>query len=157
MTGFNKDVPYDRILFVSEDDTYRGPVAAAFMKKRLPRGVPEVDSRGLVVLFNEPPNQKGVHILEEKGIDIENHRSKQLEEKDFGDSTLVIMMTERGKKIIYERFKNAGNVYTLRELAGGEGDVEIPYGRTIDEYRESVSYIESLIDKLAEVIVTSIR
>ncbi len=157
MAGFNLDTACERIIFVSEDDTYRGPVSAALMKKRLPRGVPKVDSRGLVVLFNEPPNRKGASILADMGIDISRHKSRQLLESDFNDTTLVIMMTERGKKIIYDRFENAVNVYTLRELAGGEGDVEIPYGRTIDEYRESVLYIESLVDNLSEVIIRSAR
>ncbi len=153
MVNFNKDIPYSKVIFVSEDDTYRGPVAAALMKQKLPRGVPEVESRGLVVLFNEPPNMKGARILSDMGIDIENHSSKQLQGEDFSDTTLIVLMAERSKKMIYERFNNATNVFTLRELSGEEGDVDIPYGKGIEEYKENVMYIKGLVDNLAELMI----
>jgi len=152
MSAIKGDASYDNIIFVSEDDTYRGPVASALLQKTLPWGYVNVSSKGLVVLFNEPPNPKGVQILNEMGIDISGHSSVQMTADDFGSNTLVIMMTERGKRRLYERFSNATNVYTLKEISGSNGDVEAPYGKDIEEYRTSVAEIKELIEKLAEII-----
>lgn len=150
MNDRNENIKYKKVIFVSEDDTYRSPVAAALLKSKLLRGVPQIESRGLVVLFNEPPNQKGVYLLKEMGIDISKHRSRQIEEKDFKADTLVIMMSERGKKQIYDKFKNALNVYTFREFVGGSGDIEMPYGKDIEEYRENLMQIKSLVSIMAD-------
>lgn len=153
MTENLDGIRYKKVIFVSEDDTYRSPVAAALLRSKLVNGIPEVESRGLVVLFNEPPNPKGVYILKEMGINISRHRSKQIEEKDIDEDTLVIMMNEKAKKIIYERFPNALNVYTIREFVGGDGDVEMPYGKDLDGYRENVERIKALISIMADKLV----
>jgi len=146
---------YRKIIFVSDDDTYRSPIAAALLKHKLQNtaAVPEITSRGLVVLFEEPPNSKGVILLKDMGINISKHRSRQIDENDFKVNTLVIMMNEKGKRNIYDRFKNAVNVYTLREFVGGAGDVEIPYGKTIEEYRDNIEMIKSLIEALADKLM----
>ena len=49
---------YSRILFVDADDTARAPMAKAILQsKELPWPM-EIGSRGLVVLFPQPVNQK---------------------------------------------------------------------------------------------------
>ena len=45
---------YDRLIFVSNSDTCRGPMAEAILKSKFLLSELEVESRGLVVLFPEP-------------------------------------------------------------------------------------------------------
>ena len=54
---------YDRLIFVSNSDTCRGPMAEAILKSKFLLSELEVESRGLVVLFPEPVNQKAEAIL----------------------------------------------------------------------------------------------
>ena len=58
---------YDRLIFVSNSDTCRGPMAEAILKSKFLLSELEVESRGLVVLFPEPVNQKAEAILASHG------------------------------------------------------------------------------------------
>ena len=49
---------YDRIIFVDSDDTTRAPMAKVIMKSKFLLASMEICSRGLVVLFPEPMNQR---------------------------------------------------------------------------------------------------
>ena len=47
---------FDRLIFVSNSDTCRAPMAKGIMRSKYLLSDLEVDSRGLVVLFPEPVN-----------------------------------------------------------------------------------------------------
>lgn len=144
---------YKKIIFVSEENTYRSPVAEAVMKDRLKRrgnNEVEVISRGRVVLFPEPANPKAIAIAKTKGINIEEHTARTIEGEIFGNDILVLVMTEKIKASIYEKYTEAVNVYTIKEFIGETGDVETPYGKGMKEYGESFTQIEEIIDKIVE-------
>ena len=54
---------YRRILFVSNSDNCRGPMAAEILRNQPLLQEYEVDSRGMIVLFPEPANQKAEAIM----------------------------------------------------------------------------------------------
>ena len=70
---------YDRLIFVSNSDTCRGPMAEAILKSKFLLSELEVESRGLVVLFPEPVNQKAEAILASHGLTMKDHTAKMLE------------------------------------------------------------------------------
>ena len=49
---------YDKLIFVSNGDTCRGPMAEAILKSKYLLEELEIESKGLVVLFPEPVNPK---------------------------------------------------------------------------------------------------
>ena len=49
---------YNKLIFVDDDDNSRAPMAKIIMRSKYLLGPMEVESRGLVVLFPEPMNQK---------------------------------------------------------------------------------------------------
>ena len=51
---------YDRLIFVSNSDTCRGPMAEAILKSKFLLSELEVESRGLVVLFPAPGSCKKI-------------------------------------------------------------------------------------------------
>ena len=61
---------YRRILFVSNSDNCRGPMAAEILRNQPLLQEYEVDSRGMIVLFPEPANQKGRSNYEKSADDI---------------------------------------------------------------------------------------
>lgn len=125
------------------------------MKKRLLEENDEktqVSSCGMVVLFPEPANPKGVAIAKSRGLNIEEHRARALSADIFGTDVLVLTMSEKIKASIYEKYKNAVNIYTIKEFVGLEGDVEAPYGKGVKEYGEVYTQLEKLVSMIMEKI-----
>ncbi len=142
---------YSKIIFVSKDGTYRAPVASAVMRKSIGAKC-VVESRGLVVLFPEPINPKGVATALSRGYNLAEIVSEKLDEKDFNIDTLILVMTEKLKQQIYDTFKNALNVYTLKEFASGQGDIESPFGKNMEEYRDNFEQIDEWVKKAAKLL-----
>ncbi|MDE6210294.1 MAG: protein tyrosine phosphatase [Lachnospiraceae bacterium] len=143
---------YSKIIFVSQDDTYRAPVAATILKRKIGNKDIKIESRGLVVHFPEPANPKGVEVAKAHGLNLSRHTARQLTEMDFGVDILVLVMTERGKQKIYDRFVKAVDVYSIKEFVGSTGDVDIPYGKSIEEYEDNFVFIETLINEVIKKI-----
>jgi protein-tyrosine-phosphatase len=106
------------------------------------------ESRGTVVLFPQPANAKAVAVGKSKGIDLENHRTRQLEEDDLGEDRLVLVMSDRLKAGIYEDYKNAVNVYTIKEFVDEVGDMGDPYGGDLQSYGDFFDEMERIISKV---------
>ena len=141
---------YKKIIFVSTENTCLSPMAEIILKQELKESGIEVQSRGLVVLFQEPPNQKAAEVAKEKGYDLSEHVSISICEKDFGEDTLVLVMTKQNKQKIYEEYKESKNVYTIKEFVGEIGDIKAPYGGGIKEYEDSFENMERLIKKVTK-------
>lgn len=142
---------FKKVIFVSKDGTYRAPIAACVMKNIVGNEV-EVESRGMVVLFSEPINPKGMEAAMIKGYTPVDMTSKALTDKDFDFENLILVMTEKMKQQIYDNYKTAVNVYALKEFAGGQGDIESPFGRSTDEYIENFEVINEWVQKAAKLL-----
>lgn len=148
---------YSRIIFCSRDCTYRAPVAAEVLRRKLEQCQENknirISARGRVVLFPEPVNGKAVAIGRSKGYDLEKYTAAGLKACDMGVETLVLVMTEADKQKVYDNFDSAINVYTIKEFIGAAGDVEIPFGKSLADYGESFNQIEQLVGQVAEKIL----
>lgn len=142
---------YEKIIFVSKDGTYRAPVSAAIMRKNIESSV-KVEARGMVVLFPEPINPKGVAAAISRGYSPKEAVSAPISKDDFNIGTLILVMTEKIKQQVYDGFKNAVNVYSLKEFSGGQGDIESPFGRNIEEYSENLEQLEEWVKKAAMLL-----
>ncbi|MGI5989297.1 MAG: hypothetical protein ACOX78_03400 [Lachnospiraceae bacterium] len=115
---------FDRILFVSKDGTCRAPLAAAALRQYLDTEQIEVSSRGMIVLFPEPYDNRAGELATRSGVRWTPGYSREISEDDFSDRTLVLTMNSSMKKTLYRKFPNAVNVFTLGEFAG-EADAEV--------------------------------
>ena len=70
-------------------------------------------SRGLVVLFPEPVNQKAEAVMISNGIRMDGYMSKQLTREDMGDACLVLTLNEKQKERINEEYPEQKLVYRL--------------------------------------------
>lgn len=144
---------FQKIIFISETDTSRGPLAAAITGRLLLGTDISVESRGLVVLFPEPVNQKTVAVAASRGITLKDYAACQLEEDDFGDDVLALVLDEKYKKRIYEDYSSATNVFTIMEFLGGSGDISDPYGGELSDYGRLYNSLEEIGIRLSKIIM----
>lgn len=147
---------YNRIMFVCGSDTCRAPMAAGILAEYNLKRPIEILSRGLVVLFPEPLNQKAEAVMISNGINMEGFMSKQLTEEELTDDTLVLLMERTQMEKLFEKFENANpeNVHVLTELVGDELEIIDPYGGTLQAYglcyetlRKSILKLVNLLNK----------
>ena len=141
---------YRKVVFVCASDTCRAPMAEAIMKSKHVTAPVVIQSKGLVVLFPEPLNQKAEAVMISNGLKMEQHMSSPLEEEDFGDDTLIITMDEEQKQKVLMGYSKAINVYTLKSLVGGDGDIPDPYGGPLTDYGECYEELYRLVTLLVE-------
>lgn len=114
----------------------------------------EVLTRGLVVLFPEPLNQKAEAVMISNGINMEGFMSTQLTEEDFTEDTLVLVMEHIQVEKVLEKYENADpeNVYVLTELVGDELEIIDPYGGTLQAYGLCYETLRKTILKLVNLL-----
>lgn len=139
---------YDRLIFLDADDTARAPMAAAVMRTKYLLSEIKIFSRGLVVLFPEPINQKAEAILVSRGLTAREHTAKQLLQEEITPRTLILTMEDSQKDKVWSTYSDAGNVYTLTEFVGAKGDLWPLYGEPLPAYGKCFETIEILIDGL---------
>ena len=141
---------YRRIIFISGTDSARAPMAAEMLRHEDLAQEYVIDSRGLVVLFPEPANQKAEAIMKSAQMTLENHVSRQLEPETLVEDTLVLTIEEAEKNKILSEYGTKANVYTLNEFVGSDGEIPNPYGKPLTAYGECYEILRELIKELAE-------
>ena len=143
---------YDRLIFVSNSDTCRGPMAEAILKSKFLLSELEVESRGLVVLFPEPVNQKAEAILASHGLTMKDHTAKMLEQEDFDERTLILVMEAALKQRIFQEHENVQNTWQLSEYIKEETDVTEPVGGSLADYGACYELLDCMISSLVVVL-----
>ena len=125
---------YRKIIFVDNHGTIRAPMAEAIFKDFSLNREIIIFSRGLVVLFPEPLNQKAEAVLAGNGLYLKDYASKKLEESELDEDSLVIVMEKEQKEKLLQLFPQAENVEVLTELTGDEWEIMNPYGAPLPSY-----------------------
>lgn len=141
---------YRRVLFISNSDNCRGPMAAEILRHENLRQEYKIGSRGMVVLFPEPANQKAEAIMRSQQMTLAAHEATQLDELDLDDDTLVLTFEESQKWKIVSDYANVKHVYTLSEYIDDDRVVGSAHGQPLVVYGENFELLKELIHKLAE-------
>ena len=135
---------YDRLIFVDQDGTTRAAAAEILMKTKYLLGPLRIFSRGLVVLFPEPINQKMGAVLENNGFTAADFTAQQLQQEDITERTLILTMEDHHKEKIWMNYSNARNVYTIAEYIGLQGDLPPVYGEPLEAVQECFETLDAL-------------
>ena len=145
---------YRKIIFVCASGTARAPMAEAIMKDYMIKYPLEIESRGLVVLFPEPVNQKAEAVLISNGISLDNQMSVQLVQEDLEPDNLIVVMESVQKQQIMEDYEvpEGTDVEVLTELTGDELEIINPYGGTLQSYGLCYETLNKTIKKLVNLV-----
>ena len=138
---------YDRIIFVCEGNHSKGPMAETIYKSLTENESIPAISRGLVVLFSEPVNEKAVSVLENHGLTCAVEFSKELTKDDITENALILTMTDKQKKQAIDKYEIENDIFSIKEFNGEEGEVKDPYGGTLVDYEECYNELLRLIKK----------
>lgn len=146
---------YDKVLFVSQSDTCRGPMAEAIMQHKVLLEDILIDSKGMVVLFPEPVNPKAKEVLAINQLTTEEHEAVQFSKDDFDDRTLILVMEKGQKEKIVEEYGDAvKNLHLLTEYTdSGSGDINSPHGGDLIEYGRCFETLKREVENAVNVLM----
>ena len=134
---------FKNILIVCVGNICRSPMAEAFFRSQLLQVKPEIQisSAGIQAVINRPAVFEVHNLMQKQGIDISNHRARQLTEEIVLDSNLILVMEKFHKKEIEIAFPfSYGKVFLLGKWSGFE--IPDPYEQSFEAFEECFDLIQ---------------
>ncbi|MDR2706907.1 MAG: threonylcarbamoyl-AMP synthase [Planctomycetaceae bacterium] len=144
------------ILFVCTGNTCRSPMAERICEnliaERLRCSLNQLEEHGFVVLsagvsvgYAAPANPHAVEVLRERGLDLTDHRSQQLNETHVRFADHIFAMTRKHRETILSLWPSADT--RLNVLRTDGGDISDPFGCSESVYETCARQIELEIGK----------
>ena len=145
---------YNRIVFLGRSGNLREPMAMMLAKESFMDAQIEILSRGLVVSFPEPMNQKAEAVLISNGVTVNNFTSTAFTEKDITPDTLILTMGREIKERVKKSFPSIRpeQIEVLTDYVGEELEIIDPYGGTLTAYGLCYESLKRTIKKLVKII-----
>jgi len=139
------------ILFVCSANQCRSPMARvlfeALLEAKGAQGEWWVDSAGVWASEGAPATANAQLAMAERGLNLSGHQAQPATQALLRRFDLIVVMEQEHKEVLLaENPGLAGVVYTLRELAGGQGDFEDPVGGSLAVYRAAAEELEKLLE-----------
>lgn len=146
------------ILFVCTGNTCRSPMAEALLHKLWQERNTDrkltVLSAGVFTSDGMPASDEAIQVMGEYGIDITNHKSKQLNEELLKQADLILTMTDSHRRAIVDKFPEYESVvFTINQYIDLDGDIVDPFGRGLPAYYETAEQLKEVVAKLVEKLM----
>ncbi len=150
--------PYRTILFICHANTSRSVIAEALLRKMITAralhdhltvmsgGVASYARDGALVSMDARLvlRDEGIH-LPADSVSTDLKRNRHL----ISAADLILAMTQEQVRMLRDAFPEAAGkeVYTLKEFAGGSGDIEDPVGKGDDVYAACRDEIKACLER----------
>lgn len=141
------------VLFVCSANQCRSPMAEALFKELLSRrGFDledwQVESAGVWTYDGSQATALAREVMLERGLDIHNHRSKSVSGDRLLSYDLILVMEARHQDELQRLYPEvADRVRMMSSLTDQHADVDDPVYGTIETYRETVNYLQELLER----------
>lgn len=146
------------LIIVCTGNTCRSPMAEAMLRQKVVQSgfkdKIKVSSAGIAAGGAFPASHNAYSVMKARGLDLVDHRSRQLTAGDIKEADLILTMTSSHKKAILSYMPKAKNkVFTLAEYAGLADEVVDPFGGDVRIYSICADQIAGLVENVWEKIV----
>jgi protein-tyrosine-phosphatase len=158
--------PYRKILIICHANTSRSIIAEALLKKMLAEralqehltvlsgGIASYARDGALVSMDARLvlRDEGIHVPA-GAVSTDLKRNRHL----VADADLILAMTRQQVQMLRDAFPEANgkDVYTLKEFAGGSGDIEDPVGKSEDVFAACRDEIKQCLERAIERLAPS--
>ena len=125
-------------------------MAAALMRQRIAEwGLADevqVQSAGIWAKDGEPASQGAAAVLAERGISLQEHRSRAMTAELLAQAAIVLVMEEEHRRsLFYLDPKHLRKVFLLTEMVGRHDEIADPYGGPAEDYAATAEELDRLI------------
>jgi protein-tyrosine-phosphatase len=150
------------VLVVCTGNLCRSPMAKALLQARLAQDEARQDwqvaSAGVWTVDGRPASAYAVEEMAGRGIDLRDHRSRNVTQEMVSRADLVLTMTRQHAEALVSAFpSHARKVHLLSEMTGRMYDIADPYGGTRQEYAVTARELEQLIENGYDRIVALVE
>lgn len=108
----------------------------------------QVDSAGTWAVGDQPAAEKSQLMMSLRGLDIHEHRSKQVDRSLLAEYDLILTMEQSHKEALQVEFPElAERIHLLTEMVGRKQDIRDPIGGSREAFQETADELETLIDR----------
>jgi len=113
-----------------------------------------VSSAGTYAMVGHPASKGSVNAMAQRGLDITDHRARQLSAELVEQADAILVMEEKHRRSIFVTWPRAMlKTFLLSEMAGDHAEIEDPYGGEQWEYDETAVIIENYVkDGMANLL-----
>lgn len=138
------------VLFVCSANQCRSPMAEvlfeSLLEKRAERDGWRVESAGVWAYGGASATSNARLAMEKRSLDLSNHMSQPAERSLLKQFDVVIVMEHEHKTVLQADHPDLRErIYTLRELAGQQGDFKDPVGGSLPVYEAAADELETLL------------
>lgn len=148
-----------RIIFICTGNTCRSPMAEGILKDFAMKADLDitVQSAGIHATSNNVAAKFAIEAMKDIGIDINNHKSDQVNSELLDKTDLVLTMSNSHKKQIISQYPiMKDKVFLLNEFAFGVNkDIEDPFGAPLRYYEKARDEIYKAIEEIVGKIVNN--
>jgi protein-tyrosine phosphatase len=113
----------------------------------------DVASAGTWALKGERATQKARLVMEERNLDLSDHRSRTVDEELLRSYALILTMEKGHKEAISIEFPDVKDrIYLLSEMVGEDHDIRDPVGGSMEDFRETVEELDRILTEGFEKI-----
>jgi protein-tyrosine phosphatase len=113
----------------------------------------KIESSGVWDLEDQPAALNTQLVLEERGIDLNEHVSRTVTGTILSEFNLVLVMEDNHKEVLKLAFPEYTNhIYMLSEMVGEIFDIVDPIGRSLADFEETALEMERILTEGFEKI-----
>ncbi len=138
------------ILIICTANQCRSPLAEVLLQHQLTERASHlpwtVESAGTWAAAARPAHAQMRKVAEEAGLDLNQHRARNVENLALESYDLILTMEQSHKEALQIEFPTVRKrIYQLTEMVGLQYDVADPIGGTIDDFRGTLHELKRLM------------